>query len=227
MIIAIGDVHGHLHQLKSLFYNLRERFDLTQHRIVFVGDYVDGGPDTKGVIEFIRNLETDHNVVCLMGNHEQMLLNSLADTTNMQNHWHWYTQGGRQTIWSYIPDGLSSYDRALFPDNADAVDTQHIEWMENLPIMYESKNFYFVHAGFNPLYSVEDQNTLDMLWIREDFIDSDHDFGKRVVFGHTYHPEPVVHKNKIGLDTMHRGGGYLVAAILDDETGELREFIRS
>ena len=228
MIIAVGDIHGHYTQLTSLFYGLDKRLgDLSEHQIIFLGDYVDGGPDTRRCIEFIRDLQTMYpQTIALMGNHEDMLFDSFLNPADQQKWALWFYQGGQQTLWSYIPENAPN-----FPMRAASIPFEHIKWISQLPLFYESKLYYFVHAGFLPGLPPVYTSKTDMLWIREEFIDSDYDWGKKVVFGHTYHDEPLVHRNKIGIDTMFHDRGRITAVLLDDDRStdapEILEFVQS
>lgn len=232
MFIAIGDIHGHYDKLESLFYEIRERFDgdLRPHTVVFLGDYVDGGLDTSLCIEFVRDFEEDYpQTVALLGNHEDMLLNNYDDPRNIMTYHLWYNQGGAATVSSYrkLTEGLSEYELALQHRDSRVIPESDIKWMKNLPLLYETKSFYFVHAGLAPDVSLEHNSRTDMLWIRDDFINSDYDWGKRVIFGHTYNKEPVVMKNKIGIDTMMHNRGVLTAVILNDDAPDYFEFLES
>lgn len=217
LIVAIGDIHGHYNQLTELLYNINRFVDISTTQIIFLGDYIDGGPDSAAVVDVVRDLQEQYNAIALLGNHEQMMLDSYDDPSNWNKWASWYYQGGEQTIQSYTPEGLSDYEKSVFPRNAKAIPDDVRKWVRHLPLWHETKNYFFVHAGFNPGIPIYANSKETMLWIRKAFIDSDYDWGKRVIFGHTYHPDIVVQKNKICLDTMFHDRGRLSAAIIDDD----------
>jgi len=177
-IFAIGDVHGCLSMLKVLVGKLPIA---KEDAIVFLGDYIDRGPESKGVVDFVIDLKTKHNVVCLMGNHERMLLDYLC---GMNRKLYLYN-GGVATLDSY----------------GGSIPQNHIDFFESLLPYYETEDYFFVHAGVVKNRPLGMQLEEVSLWVRDEFIDSDYDFGKIIVFGHTPFKEPLIHKNKIGIDT--------------------------
>jgi serine/threonine protein phosphatase 1 len=224
MIVAIGDLHGHCNEFGELMYNLNQyaHIDLKRDQIIFLGDYIDGGPDSACCVDVVRDLQEEYGAIVLRGNHEQMLLDSYDDPTNWNKWATWYYQGGEATVASYMPPALSDYEKAIFPRNARAVPEDVINWMRTLPYYHETNSFYFVHAGFNPGIKPENNSTETMMWIRQPFIESDYIWPKRVVFGHTYIGDrPLVMDNKIGIDTMLHNSGRLTAAVLID--GRLKD----
>lgn len=236
MRIAIGDVHGHYDALTRLLSRLGdEGIDFGRDQLVFLGDLVDGGCETRQVIELVMELEQRYpQTVALLGNHEDLLLNAYDDP----GEWLlWYTQGGRETLNSYVPERVprdadpwarwQEHELRHFtqPAMANLIPAEHIAWLRARPLMHETASFIFVHGGVNPRCATPaDTSRQDMLWIRNPFIHSDRDWGKRVIFGHTYQRNgPLVMPNKIGIDTMARSGGFLTAAVLDDAApGEVR-----
>ena len=177
-IFAISDVHGCLLMLK----NLVGKLPITEEdTIVFLGDYIDRGSESKGVVDFVIDLKAKHNVVCLMGNHERMLLDYLC---GMNRKLYLYN-GGIATLDSYN----------------DSIPQNHIAFFESLLPYYETDDYFFVHAGVVKNKPLDEQPEEVGLWIRDEFINSDYDFGKVIVFGHTPFKEPLIHKNKIGIDT--------------------------
>lgn len=175
---------------------------------VFLGDYVDGGPKTKQVLELMRAFQRQYpHWVFLRGNHEQMWLDAMAQDGYPTSEFDtWFYQGGMATRDSYLlPDG-SAIDTQLW--------RQHREWVASLPLWHETDRYIFVHAGLRPPLPPAANSAQDLLWIREPFIYSTFDWGKIVVFGHTPLKAPLVLRNKIGVDTMARNGGYLTAAEL-------------
>ncbi len=197
---AIGDIHGCLPSLEALLEKLNPLLDPQGDAIVFIGDYVDRGPDPRGVIERIIKLREEFpNVICLMGNHEDLFLNWVTKGEDLELYLY---NGGGSTIRSYSKGG-----RFELPPS-------HLEFLESLLLYYETDRYLFVHAGLRPGVPLEQQQRMDLLWIRREFIFSMHDFGKIVVFGHTPLREPLVMDNKIGIDTGAVYGGRLTCVEL-------------
>lgn len=227
-IVAIGDTHGNLAQLKTLIAKLETKVSLPDSMLVFLGDYVDGGPDTKGVIEYVRGLaDVTGEIYYLKGNHEDMLLDAVCNNNKKyEDFMLWWTQGGMQTYMSYTTK--RNFDRSYPPTPetiAAAIGQYHLAWMEQLPWKLETADFVFVHAGLSPRTPPHNTGEFEALWIRKEFIDSAYDWGKRVIYGHTYTKEPVVQKNKIGINTIHRSGGNLCAVVLEEGEPDAHEFV--
>jgi len=230
-LVAVGDIHGHHAELMQLMDTLRREGGLRPERdtVVFLGDYVDGGPDTRSVVAQLIAWQRQYpHWRFLKGNHEDMMLDALVyNFRKYGDYYIWWNQGGRATAHSYLPDGASDYERAIMQPR-EYVATDHLEWLHSLPLTYAQDGYIFVHAGFAPRIGLAGQSETDMLWIREAFITSDWDFdGYRVVFGHTPFPEPLVLPNKIGIDTLYHGFGRITAAMLDtvDPRGTPRFFV--
>ena len=187
-IFAIGDIHGCYDQLKTLVEKIP--IDFSRDTLLFIGDYIDRGPQSAEVVDYLIKLKKRvPEVIFLKGNHEDMLDKFLSG----DDRFTYLLNGGQQTLDSYLkrpaqPD--------LFPIPPD-----HLEFFKSLRLYYETKEFIFVHAGLRPRTPLKTQNTEDLLWIRDNFISSKYDFGKRVIFGHTPLKKPLVEPNKIGIDT--------------------------
>lgn len=187
-IFIVGDIHGCLEMLKRLMDKIDWRPD--KDRLIFLGDYIDRGEDPKGVVDFILTLlETSSLIQCLAGNHEDVFLNFLAggDLRLL------LINGGMTTLQSYEMDDLKEGEPTIPAD--------HRAFFQTLLPWLELEDSYVVHAGFRPGVDIQRQSFEDLMWIREPFIRSNYDFGKRVIFGHTPFYEPLVADNKIGLDT--------------------------
>jgi len=198
-IFAIGDIHGCLLHLDKMMAILD--IDAQNDTLVFIGDYIDRGPDSKGVVDALLDIRKSiKNVVCLTGNHEQMFLNYYLENREEDLFMH---NGGLSTLVSY---GLAGTGRKhlTIPDN-------HMEFFTTLQSYYGTDDYIFVHAGLRPGIPLDRQAPDDLLWIRHEFINSPYDFGKIVVFGHTplSFTTPLINKNKIGLDTGAVYGGKL------------------
>ncbi len=195
-IFAIGDIHGCFDKLITLLNKIDIEFN--RDTLVFLGDYIDRGPGSYEVVDFLINLKRNYrNMVFLKGNHEEMLLNFISGTDRLP----YLVNGGQQTIDSYMSKKTRS-DSSLFPE-------EHLDFFKSLELIYETDNFVFVHAGLKNKVALSRQKSEDMLWIRKEFIRSTYDFGKIVVFGHTQVKKPLVQPNKIGVDTGAVFGGKL------------------
>lgn len=202
-IFAVGDIHGLLDKLKMLIDSLPiKKNDL----LIFLGDYIDRGPNSKEVVDFLINLKKERDeklTIFLKGNHESMFLDYL-EGRNIET---FFYNGGRETIKSYSQDGVFS------------VPLEHMNFFKNLLPFYQTENYIFVHAGLRPGVAIDNQVEEDLCWIRSDFIFSDYNFGKKVIFGHTPSKTfmPYFDKYKIGIDTGAIYGGFLSAIMLPDE----------
>jgi serine/threonine protein phosphatase 1 len=195
---AIGDIHGCADRLEALIARLE--IDAQQDRLIFIGDYIDRGPDSKGVIDRILGLkETIGNVICLLGNHEQMFINYYLHDRDREL---FLGNGGFSTLASY---GFQRSGR----DRPFRMPEPHLRFYQSLLPFYEAADHIFVHAGLRPGVPLPEQDLDDLLWSRFEFIRSPCNFGKRVVFGHTPFSVPLVEPNKIGIDTGAVYGGSL------------------
>jgi serine/threonine protein phosphatase 1 len=206
-LYAIGDIHGSLDSLERLLEKINP--DLERDRLLFVGDYIDRGPRAKGVVDYIihlKNLAPPGQIICLKGNHEAMFLDFLQGREKD----FFLLNGGFATLEDYWGnDWVNPADLALPLD--------HQQFYEDLQLYYEAPDYIFVHGGLKPGVPLPDQQEKDLLWIRGDFITSQADFGRRVVFGHTPFKEPLLMPNKIGIDTGAVYGNFLTALKLPEE----------
>ena len=191
-VYAMGDIHGCLYSLRKLIDSLPLS---SEDELVFLGDYIDRGPDSKGVIDFLISLSEEHRCIFLRGNHEEMFLNAILYGKDMDL---WYFNGAHATARSY--------------GSISKIPNEHVEFISSTLYHYTFDNFLFVHAGVKPGVSLEEQSEFDLVWIRDEFIYSfDPLPGFRVIFGHTPFEEPLVMKDKIGIDTGCVYGGKLTA----------------
>jgi serine/threonine protein phosphatase 1 len=216
-LFAIGDVHGHFRELMGLYDRLVHAAELEPERdtLVFLGDLVDGGPQTRDVVAWCMAMAEEHpHWVFLKGNHEDLLLDALVYGGRVYGDFAlWWRQGGRETAASY-PDRAAPGATPLARARA-GIPRAHLRWLHDRPHVHETERHIFVHAGLRPGVPLAAQRLREVLWIREEFLRSPDDFGgKRVVFGHTPLREPLVRPNKLGLDTMVHGRGALTAAEL-------------
>jgi len=200
---AIGDIHGSYEKLRTLIGKID--IDYRNDTLVFLGDYIDRGTGSYDVVSYLIDLKKQYeNIVLLKGNHEEML----EDYLKGKNRLTFLANGGQQTIDSYVAAGRS-FSTDLFP-------REHIDFFNSLELFYETDNYIFVHAGLRKNVSIAEQKQEDLLWIRSHFIKTGYDFGKRVVFGHTPLPEPLVQSNKIGIDTGAVYGNRLTCVALPE-----------
>lgn len=207
--IAFGDIHGHYFEIK----NLVDLVKPTDHdTLVFVGDYIDRGKQSFEVMEYMLELQQMYNCVFLTGNHEDMFMDYLSGI----NETFYLNNGGVETVKSYSLHGfdISGY---TFHENRTFPET-HLNFMRKLKLYHEDDNYIYVHAGFRPqIKLLKNQRRSDLLWIRDDFINSLYNFGKKVIFGHTPAKIPHVSETKIGIDTGVCYGDNLTCVILPEE----------
>jgi serine/threonine protein phosphatase 1 len=199
---AIGDIHGSLRKFRGLIARCREYADERPATFVFLGDYIDRGPESAGVVDYLIEMQSSPSERCiaLMGNHEAFALGVMEGTTDAD---HWLSQGGAETLLSYCVTSARDLPR------------QHVEWMGALPLTYDDGRRFFVHAGVDPSRPLDAQDDHDLLWIREPFLSSRRKFGRLVVHGHTPLADaaPDLRENRLNLDTGAVFGGPLTAAV--------------
>jgi len=189
VLFAIGDVHGCAVELRMLINQLPLTKDTT---VVFIGDYVDRGPDSKGVIDTVLELSQHCHVVPLMGNHEQMMLEYLADPFSHVAGMFIYN-GGSATLESYS-DGHGEWH----------VPEEHLAFLHSLKLSYETEHDFFVHAGLPdvPIEKLDQDEHMDrMLWTRKPFLESSYRWSKVIVHGHTRVDAVDIRENRINIDT--------------------------
>ena len=198
-IYAVGDIHGCLDRLEMLLDEVQP--DLEQDVLLFVGDYIDRGPDSRRVVDYVLGLQQRHpreHVVCLKGNHEAMLLDFLQGREREL----FLFNGGMSTLRDYWGNNWDSIRELILPPD-------HARFYQELRPYYETPDYIFVHGGLKPGVPLPAQQEEDLLWIRGEFITSMEDFGRLVIFGHTPFKSPLVMPNKIGIDTGAVYGNYL------------------
>jgi serine/threonine protein phosphatase 1 len=202
-IFAIGDIHGCLAKLRALIGKIP--IDFTRDTLLFIGDYIDRGPHSVEVVDYLINFKKRHpGVIFLKGNHEDMLEKYLNGTDRFT----YLLNGGQRTLDSYLNQTTKS---EAFP-----IPAHHRDFYRSLKLYYETDKYIFVHAGMRPKVQLEFQEIEDLLWIRDKFIYTKYNFGKRVIFGHTPLSKPLVESNKIGIDTGAVYGNVLTCVRLPD-----------
>jgi serine/threonine protein phosphatase 1 len=219
-IYAVGDIHGRLDLLDRVIAAIER--DVKERGAaavtVTLGDYVDRGPASRGVLDrlCVNPFPTPH--VALKGNHETFLAAFLADPSLGPQ---WRDFGGLETLHSY---GIS-FSRFMMSRNYDAaaqalqeaLPASHIGFLRSLKTSHGHGKYFLCHAGVRPGVPLERQDERDLLWIRGEFLSSDVDFGKIVVHGHTIAEQPDVRRNRIGIDTGAFASGRLTAIGLEGD----------
>lgn len=222
-VYAVGDIHGCADSLRALHSAILgdvERARCERLVAVYVGDYVDRGPDPRDVVDvLIEEPLPGFESVHLIGNHEAFLIGFLEDWGAAMS---WLMNGGHATCISYGVDPLAApddTDRLAWLQRAliERIPSSHRTFFGNLRHSHVEGDYLFVHAGIRPGTAVDGQDPDDLLWIREPFLSSDEDFGKVVVHGHTPRDAPEVRANRIGIDTGACFGGRLTALVLEED----------
>lgn len=217
---AIADLHGRYDLLMKSLEKIEEHASSSEGdwTVITLGDYIDRGPNSKDIIQTLKDMQGE-GFVCLKGNHEDMAVQVMCNPTYRMIDW-WDGNGGMAT-WK-------SYGTA----NIDAVDTDHIKWMANLPVYFETEKQVFVHAGIpDDNLPLEKQNTEKMMWMLYNPTDMGGYQGKHVVHGHHQFADgPHEWKGskrggRVDLDTFAWKTGRIVIGVFDDTQGPALEFI--
>jgi len=202
---AVGDIHGSLDKLQRLMLQCEQDANGQPATFVFLGDYIDRGPDSSGVVAYLMEMQRrfGERVVTLKGNHESMAVGAIDGDAPLRM---WFVGGGEATLESY--GGV--------PPNG--VPQAHVDWMRSLRLSYDDGRRFFTHAGVDPQEPLAAQAESVLLWIREPFLSYTGDYGRLIVHGHT--PQmtgaPDLRNNRLNLDTAAVFGGPLTAAVFDD-----------
>lgn len=224
---AIGDIHGHLDKLEEAHRRIgedRARVGDRTTPVVHIGDLVDRGPDSRGVVEFLlRGTGAGQPWVTLKGNHDRMFADFLGDPDNhdpgLRSSLHWVHPrlGGDTTLASYGIEGAA--ERLLFDLHDEAmakVPAAHAAFLRGLPVSHVRGGVLFVHAGIRPGLPLAAQAEDDLLWIRHEFLDDPRDHGYLVVHGHTPVEQATHYGNRVNIDTGAGYGHSLTAIVIED-----------
>ncbi|MGH1453979.1 MAG: metallophosphoesterase [Paracoccaceae bacterium] len=222
-IYAIPDIHGHADQMDRAldWINADGGVDAPH---VFLGDYVDRGPDSRGVLDrLIAGQDAGRDWTFLKGNHDRMMQWFMEPVPRWDPHWmvgfNWFHDriGGATTLRSYQVD-VSEQRRygEVHADAIDAVPARHIEFLNGLQTHHQVGDFLFVHAGIAPDVALQDQTENDLVWIREPFLSHPDPHPWLVVHGHTALPNATHFGNRIDLDGGAAYGRPLVPAVFED-----------
>lgn len=207
--IVVGDIHGMAQKLEALLKIIEDwraaHYPDEPYRLIFLGDYVDRGPQSREVLDRVRDLQRD-GAICLRGNHEALMIGSIDSNASLQT---FLQNGGDRTTAS-----LGTTDAFL----------KAVAWMWTLPHCFEDDLHFFVHAGIRPNAPLDEQSEQDLLWIRKPFLDHPGPFTKYIVHGHSptillpdHSPRPHVLPHRCNLDTGAVYGGPLSAGVFTDE----------
>lgn len=219
-VYAVGDIHGRLDLLERLLAMIEgdsSRRAEAETLIIFLGDLVDRGPDSRGVVDRLIRFARERGATrFLMGNHEEVFLRAVEGDLRALRFL--LRIGGRATILSY-GIGDEDYRRLGFEDLAallrEKVPEEHVRFLSAFERWIEVGDYLFVHAGLRPGVPLEEQTMSDLCWIREDFLRHREGFGKMVVHGHSITDEIDQRTNRIGIDTGAFASGKLTAIGLE------------
>lgn len=218
-VYVIGDIHGRADLLGALL----QRIDADIHENtaaqpleVFLGDYIDRGPDSRGVIDQLIRRNRVGKLIFLKGNHETFIPAFLKEPTMLDE---WRHLGGFETLLSYgIKPSLRmepTHQRRIAAAFQQALPKSHWLFLNSLPISFTCGDYYFVHAGVRPGIPLPEQRHEDLLWIRDEFLLCEDGFGKVIVHGHSPVREPDIRPNRINIDTGAYATGKLTCLVLE------------
>lgn len=223
-IYAVGDIHGRSDLVASVLRRIDA--DCRQHPAlrpitVFIGDYIDRGPNSRDVLELLVRWRRDNETIFLRGNHEIFLQRFLSDSRTLA---HWRQYGGLETLTSYGLKPTINPDRSeqvrLADQLASTVPAEHFDLLGSLKPFFDCGDFLFVHAGIRPGIPIRAQKEQDLLWIREDFLEHEQPFERFVVHGHTPVDTPDLRSNRINIDTGAFATGRLTCIVIEGSTIE-------
>ncbi len=214
-VYAIGDIHGRrdcLDMLIGLIDADDEARGRADTKLVFLGDLVDRGADSRGVVERAMHIAKSPKTILLMGNHEEILIRAWEGDRRAAALFH--RVGGRETLLSY---GVTEaeYDACDLGDLGELVaahiPVEHVTFMRNFIDQWRCGDYLFVHAGIRPGIPLDEQSASDLRWIRREFLDDPRDHGLMVVHGHSITEDVEERNNRIGIDTGAFASGKLTA----------------
>lgn len=217
---VVGDIHGCMDLLSEALDRTAARWP--DQPVVFVGDYVDRGPNSAEVLRHLFTLQSASldRIVCLMGNHEDMLMGFLDGT--LHDHRIWFQNGGNATLQSFgisLPDKTPSKDdvEQIRSEMQEVMGNELIAWLQGLPLVWRSGNVWVTHAGADPVVDIDRQDRMALLWGHPDFRKLPRSDDQWVVHGHTIVPEVRRRDGRIAVDTgAYRTGQLSVVHISND-----------
>jgi serine/threonine protein phosphatase 1 len=218
-LYVIGDIHGRLDLLEQMIelVNRDIKARAGDSLIVTLGDYIDRGPNSRGVLDRLLSNPFAGKYVALKGNHEALLETFLNDPTVGAD---WWRLGGVETLRSFgvkIKRWMTrrGYARAA-AQLREKLTEQQVDFLRSLKTSLVVGRYFLCHAGIRPGVPLESQDDEDLLWIRDEFLSSQIDFGKIVIHGHTPMKEPEILPNRINIDTGAFRSGHLTCAVFED-----------
>jgi serine/threonine protein phosphatase 1 len=223
-IYAVGDIHGRVDLLERLHAKIQGDADsappATRKTIIYLGDYVDRGFNSKELIDFLLDKPLRGIApVYLKGNHDEYFANFIESYEDGEP---WLKYGGDATVYSYgvrISEDVPPEQRLehIRESLRETVPERHMAFFRQLRLAWTVGDFLFVHAGIHPDRPWDRQVSDDLLWIRDEFLQSNRDFGKIVVHGHSVTEEPDVRDNRIGIDTGACYSNVLTCLVLEED----------
>jgi serine/threonine protein phosphatase 1 len=224
-IYAVGDIHGRLDLARGMFDRIASDLRDRPHPhplVVCLGDYMDRGPASRGVIQALIELrDSPLPARFLLGNHDSYVSAYLHDPDWYDRTYHWlhHNMGGNATLASYgVPDASDGHPAATRDAFAAAFPAAHMAFLDACELGFRVGGYFFVHAGIRPGVALDAQERDDLIWIREPFLSHTADFGVKVVHGHTIVPAVEHHPNRIAVDTGGFRTGRLSCVVLEGET---------
>lgn len=220
-IYAIGDIHGRTDLLRLQLSQIEADeilYPCSRSIAVFLGDYIDRGPDTRGTIDLLLACAYRREVVFLKGNHETLIRRFLDHPDSLND---WRSLGGLETLMSYglrpsLGRGNGDHEQ-LAEELRGAMPPQHLAFLDSLPTSFTCGGFFFAHAGVRPGLALARQCDDDLLWIRDDFLRHNLPFEKFIVHGHTPVDAPEIHANRLNVDTGAFATGRLSCVAIEGE----------
>lgn len=221
VVFAIGDIHGRFDLLNKALDAVEKEAAGRRKHVVFLGDYVDRGPDSAKVVETLMTLP-QRGFTCLKGNHEAIMLEAFAERTRVITSW-WFSNGGDATVRSYGGDPAWDAPTSFWT----TIPQEHIDWMSDLPTVAHAKGRLLVHAGFMPGVPVEEQVEEEVMWIRGRFLKAERAFADwpHILHGHTWSEDgkqddaPLCLSWRTNLDSCAYHSGRLSVAVLEGDGG--------
>ncbi|MCA9877235.1 MAG: serine/threonine protein phosphatase [Thermomicrobiales bacterium] len=203
---VFSDIHGCYDELMALYRQLPLQPE--RDRVIFLGDYIDRGPASRRVLEQVMAWQQRYpHWVFLGGNHEDMMLDALHNDGRHYDTYFdiaevWFASGGAATYRSYLPAG-EQRDATDLVHAREIIPEEHRAWCASLPLHFEDDGYIYVHGGVKPGRTPAETDPFDLIWLRDEFLESTYDWGKKIIHGHTptRSLEPEVYANRICIDT--------------------------
>jgi serine/threonine protein phosphatase 1 len=220
-VYAVSDIHGCANLLSDVFAAIDHHLARSPPKRalhVYLGDYIDRGPASRQTIDMLIERSRRHESVFLKGNHEAFLLEVLQQPSRLEE---WAGYGGFQTLMSYglVPSMRPDREeqKQLVLGLLHGIPKHHRRFFGNLRPSFHCGDFFFAHAGVKPGVPLRRQREEELLWIRNEFLQSEEDFGKFIVHGHTPVKKPDIRANRINIDTGAYATGVLTLLTIEGD----------